>query len=422
MRDERRAVRLRWLLLFTTGKAMTSGFLLASIACAGGDPEPEQVPLGWGGTVEARLVREWPSDRMAGVQRLVVSDVPRFLLVPEIIGEITHSRTGERIPLQRYVTEGEFLGDGRVVLLYDISPPDSVLLHFFDPRSGEDTGILAPTGPGGEGLNWTHFNMAGAEGRIVLVGDNRVFGERVRPKPRKERDVWLADRTGRFTRSPSSVGAGELIGLYPDGSLVMMMDLGSTDTTVVSAIVSSRISETAEQPADPHNQALLFTTARFKERGSVAPWAHNVWRTLAVAGDTTWLVPTESPELIAVDRTGEVVLKIEWDAGDRSVPAGAPESIWEGAKRFPAAARLLIGQNGLIYVQRWTVRDDRPVQGPEWLVFNPKGDLVARVDIPSRWRVLAFGAASVVAVARGEDGFSDIRVHTMTKAGFGEVR
>ena len=137
-----------------------------------------------------------------------------------------------------------------------------------------------------------------------------------------------------------------------------------------------------------------------------------------MAEDVIWIVPTERPELVGVDRFGQVLLKVEWDAGDRTIPPDASDEVkasLRGLKRFPAAKRLLVSTNGLIYVQRVAWRDGQPRIGPEWLVFRPTGELRARLDIPSNLEVMAFGPGSVVVKARNEDGVVEIRVYALRK-------
>lgn len=147
-------------------------------------------------------------------------------------------------------------------------------------------------------------------------------------------------------------------------------------------------------------------------------WAHDPRWATAVAGDTIWTVPTERPELVGVHRSGEVLLKVEWEAGDRTIPADASDEVREalrGLERFPAARRLLVGTSGLVHVQRVVWWGGRPHIGPEWLVFGPAGELVARLDIPPRLDVLAFGPGSLVVKARSEAGVVEIRVHMLKK-------
>ena len=114
-------------------------------------------------------------------------------------------------------------------------------------------------------------------------------------------------------------------------------------------------------------------------------------------------------------RSGDIALKIEWEAGDRTVPPGARE--WDGAERFPAAANLKIGVDGLIYVQRMTVQGSQPVYGPEWLVFSPAGELVARLDVSLGLRVLGFGDGVMLATGyNGETRLLEVYVCELTKA------
>lgn len=58
-----------------------------------------------------------------------------------------------------------------------------------------------------------------------------------------------------------------------------------------------------------------------------------------------------------------------------------------------------------------------PVMGPEWLVFSPAGELVARFELPmERWAVSAFGVGSLVAMGiNAETGLQEIRVYDIRK-------
>lgn len=74
-----------------------------------------------------------------------------------------------------------------------------------------------------------------------------------------------------------------------------------------------------------------------------------------------------------------MLLKVEWDAGDRSMPANASDEVRQelhGLTRFPAVMRLVVGTDDLLYVQRVAWDDGQPQAGPEWLVFSPVGDLI----------------------------------------------
>ena len=57
------------------------------------------------------------------------------------------------------------------------------------------------------------------------------------------------------------------------------------------------------------------------------------------------------------------------------------------------------------------VQGGYPVRGPEWLVFNPAGDLLGRVTIPRDLRVLAFGVNSALVLGTNEEGVDEVRLH-----------
>ena len=88
--------------------------------------------------------------------------------------------------------------------------------------------------------------------------------------------------------------------------------------------------------------------------------------------------------------------------------------------RFPATTDLMVGADGLIYIERVAVLEGRPMRGPEWLVFSPAGELVARLDAPGRFPsfdVLAFGDGALVARARDEEtGLQEVRVYRFSKS------
>ena len=394
--------------------------VLAAAGCGGGGPQAGDEPLGWSGPVEAREVRLWSAESLEAAPRWTVAEPPAMVMVPDSAAEVVYGRSGEvlhRSERQRYPERAAFLPDGRVVVAYFVASSDSILLHFLDPVTGTDTPVVAPTADDGADLHWGHTGGLGIlDDGIVLLADNAPVGTR-----RRGSDIWYVDLEGRFAEPPSSVGAqGSLLGSFADGSLAIMGRFNRVDTTLVASVMAVLPVEVGMEPSDAHRVEALFSvgTRGDPARGyeGLAGWSHHPGRTTALAGETLWTVPTDRPELFAVDHSGEVALRIEWDAGDRSVPAGAAD-FWEGAERIPAAAHLLIGTDGRVYVQRWTVSDDRPVRGPEWLVFNQAGELLSRLDVPSNWRVLAFGHSALVAAVYTDSSFQEVRLYALDGAG-----
>ena len=329
-------------------------------------------------------------------------------------------RDSQGVDEQREFDETAIYPDGRVVILLspDQSEQESILLHVVDPSSGEESVVSAPKGEDGQSLNWSHFGMVGHDGGIVLSGNNRI------DERRDVQDIWYFDREGQLARPPSFAPPGKVLGLFPDGSLVIAgaSEPDAVDTRMVSAIMSVPAAEAGNEPMSAHEPELHFLTAipkdpTLQQYDIPARWAHTPWHTSGVAGDTIWTVPTERPELLAVNRSGEVVLKVQWEAGDRTIPPEAP-AFGRGAERYPAARSLEIGTDGLIYVQKLILRDGRLDPSPEWLVFSPVGELLARLDVPGNQQALAFGDGVVVTTGENEvSGASEVRVYQLTGPG-----
>ena len=232
---------------------------------------------------------------------------------------------------------------------------------------------------------------------------------------------------GRRTRPPVRIAAleGTLLGAFSDGSLLMTVASLDEFSPVADTVASvpfrvARPRQGSEGARDTVDLRVLFTaglrTARGGRGGEMRriSGSHEAWTKATTSGDTVWIVPSERPELVALDLSGDVLLRVEWEAGDRSVPPGN-EDLWKLA-RHPAAAAVIAGADGQVFVQRIVVRDGRPVQGPEWLVFGTAGDLIARLDIPTSLRVLAFGPGTVLVVATAEGGHREVRLHALGRA------
>lgn len=406
------------------------GSVLLAPACAPGGSRVGDAPLGWEGATAADEERVWSMESLESVARWKTEEAPLFATVPDSMKETPPflralDSLGEAPPgvRQRYPAEGTFLPDGRVVLLYYVSEDlgaDSILLHFVDPGSGEETFVPAPKGADDRFLEWVHFDLVTHDGSIILMGDNQPT-----LSGRRGEDIWVADYDGRFIASPSSTHfEGMLLGVFRDRSLAVLVDAGDTNAMILSSVMAFDPAGSGNHPADGRAGEVLVTTAMPRDPASASIRAPSGLpypvHTTAVAGDTIWLMPTEKPELYAVDRSGNVVLKVEWEAGDRSIPPGMSDLV-EGLERFPAALQLMVGADGLIYVERLVLVDGRPVRDEEWLVFSPAGELVARLDIGGRFpsfSVLAFGDGALVAVAEDEDtGLQRVEVYSFGKPG-----
>lgn len=383
--------------------------LLVSTGCAGDRTAVATTPLGWDGPVTSREERLWSRASIDSVPRWTVAGEPSFVVARDSQGE----------DAQREFDEAAILADGRVAVFFgpDSSTHEPILLQIVDPSSGEQFVVSAPTGEDGESLNWSHFGMFAHQGGLVLSGNNMSDYDT------GYQDIWYLDREGQLVRPPFTAPSGGVLGLFPDGSLVVAgtIEPGSVDARLVSTIMSVPAAEAGNEPISAHEPELLFLTAIPRDPtmpyryNYPAGFAHFPWHTSGVAGDTIWTVPTERPELLAVDRAGEVLLKVQWETEDRTIPPEA-DAFGRGAERYPAARSLEIGTDGLIHVQETIVRDGYLVGSPEWLVFSPVGELLARLVIPGGQDVLALGDGVVVTTGMNEvSGAGEVYYYELTR-------
>lgn len=379
--------------------------------CSGGGQSVTQGPLGWDGPIQAPDVARWSARDLYEAPRWGVAEPAAFVVVPDSV--FAPDGTG----FQRYVADALVTAGEQVVILTDPVGPDSILLRIVDVTTGEETAVQAPVRADGQPVAWADLTMATNGTEIVVLGSVRTF-ERDRTE-----GVWFADADGRFARPSHHVPiVGPLEGVLSDGSLVVSASgwMRTTDTTVISALELVRPIPVDRSISRAERPVRLFEIALVRNQTADYPvpsyWAHDPRANTGVSGDIIWTVPTDRPELVGVDRAGRVFLKVEWEAGDRTIPAGASDGVSKalrGLRHLPAARRLLVGTNGLIHVQQTSWADGRLLNGPQWLVFSPSGDLVARIEIPRHLDVMAFGPDLVVARTRDDDGVEEIRIHKL---------
>ena len=381
--------------------------------CSGGGQKVTKRPLGWGDPIEALNVVRWSARDVDDAPRWKIVEPSMYVVVPDSV--FAPDGTGS----QRYVAAAVVTADERVVLLTDPVGPDSILLRIVNVATGGETAVPAPVRADGEPVAWADLTMAVNGKGIVLLGAVHAdFSKRGRAE-----SVWFADTDGEFARPPNHVpSVGPLKGVLSDGSLVVAASgwMRTTDTTVISGIQLVRPIPVDQSISRAESPELVFEIALVRNQVADYPvsfhWAHDPRATSGVSGDIIWTVPTDRPELVGVDRAGKVLLKVVWEADDRTIPAGASDEVTaalRGSRQLPAARRLLVGTNGLLHVQLMAWADSRPRIGPQWLVFSPSGELVASIEIPRHLDVMAFGRALVVTKTRDDDGVHEIRVHKL---------
>lgn len=343
-----------------------------------------------------------------------------------VVPDSTETRDGRLV--QRYVSAGALLAGGNVALLLagsagatrvvvttpalhdvrDVNDPDGVR-HDRIPAMSQEWGY-----------SWFEGGKAYRLGAQALLGDFVLEFDRGRGR-RGPFEMLRMDPGGRFLGPPLRIPgiAGVWRGVFRDGSLLFagsFEEVPGVDSVISTPFRIVRVPSASEVPDDRASQQFLFATGVLRDPAKThapvpLPFAHTAGSTVAVSGDTIWVVPSERPELVALNRSGEVLIRVDWDAGDRTVPAA--DAAWDGLDRFPAASTLRAGTDGRVYVQLWSVQSGHPVRGPQWLVFAPSGDLLGRVTVPRGLRVLAFGTNMVLVKGTNDGGVDEVRLHAL---------
>ena len=399
------------------------GWMLLSFACSGGGQAPVASrpagtgPLGWRGPVEALEVRRWTARSIEEAQQWRLAEAAVGVLAVDSV----HS-PGQ--PSYRPSVGSGVIFPGRQLLIALSSPNGRTEILAVESAMLLQAARRTPP-PRTTGV-WPRMWSEGA--RLYLIGDEAVAsGDLLDMGPPVVglgiEEVLYLGPDGRLTRPVAHVdpGAGRLVGALRDGTLLYWncCEAVASDTTVVASyLLAHPTAATNRGGTEPTRRETVFTVAapRDPEARDARPRDYR-WLSPATAGvwgDTIWVVPSERPELVALDRSGEVLLRVDWAAGRRVIPSESRQS-WGGLERFPAASALFVGTDGLVYVQLWTLGGGRPARGPGWLVFGPAGELVARLEIPRSVTVLAFGAGSVLVTQATAAGLREIRLHAIDR-------
>ena len=207
---------------------------------------------------------------------------------------------------------------------------------------------------------------------------------------------------GRLGFLGRSVGIGEE-GVEP-GELFRVLEslgtaeLGDTATTTLR----ERIPGSEQRLLDPWGSAMP---------GSI--WLHDV--VLAATDEGVWLGTSEDYELELIGWTGKTIRRIRWEGADLAVTQedvdlyrdaleasyrddedpdwrARFEGTWEWQseivpEEFPAYHRLLVEDDGVLWVQDYT----RPGDRSEWFGFDQEGRWVRTLVLPARTYLLDVG-------------------------------
>lgn len=151
----------------------------------------------------------------------------------------------------------------------------------------------------------------------------------------------------------------------------------------------------------------------------------------AIHGSQFWVGTAVEPSIEVHDQRGTLTRFVRWTARDRMVgpndaraqfeertPNATPERrrAFESipvAERYPAHSTMIADVDGSLWVQDYP----RPMAtGPaQWLIFDSKGALIARADLPPRLRIFEIGRDFVLGMHPDADDVERVVVYALRR-------
>jgi hypothetical protein len=151
----------------------------------------------------------------------------------------------------------------------------------------------------------------------------------------------------------------------------------------------------------------------------------------AVRGERFWIGTGAEGSVDVRDRAGTLRRIVRWDPGDRTVGpedqarnleerfGDAPPEVRRSFERvpaldrFPAYSELGTDAEGDLWVKAYRRPGD---EGPDrWLVFDPDGVLIARLETPASMRILEAGSNRILCVVSDEFDVERIALFQLRK-------
>lgn len=265
-------------------------------------------------------------------------------------------------------------------------------------------------------------------------------------------DIWT-DRVSVFS------GEGELLddyrflyngvplrrfGCAPDGRLgflgssVGTGDEGAEPGDLIRELLSLGSAELGDTVAAMLRDGIPSSEIRYLGPGNAMPgsiWSHDV--VFATTDQGVWLGTSEDYELELIDSTGETIRRIRWEGPDLSVTqadidryrdtleasyrrSGSADWRARFARRweweseivpdvFPAYQALMMGGDGVLWVQDYT----RPGDRDEWFGFDPDGTWTRTLVLPPRTGLLDVGPDWALVQTRDDLDVQRVAMHSV---------
>lgn len=301
-------------------------------------------------------------------------------------------------------------------------------VHFYgDDTAGVQRVVDLPHRSDGATL-YGDVNLFAIGSDVLLAGS--------RPGSRSK-SLWVVRSDSSVVEAATMPTEWEsVVGVLGDTSLVVRTKAGREPEQTRASYLFSLVlvpHQSWTPPGEFHGRTdtlLTLAVPTDPQTGLTLLWGHVP--DITVGTDRIWVVPTDAPEIIALSARGEPLLRIGWEAGDRSVPTSAFEH-WRSlriadaestysrdaerrsaaiagvraskpAARHPAVLSVHLGGRDRLFVRRYTTIGGMPQADSSLLVLRDDGALIARLQLPGDLRVAGFGHDYVLARASTANG------------------
>ena len=400
-----------------TRQWIVAAIVLTTSACMDGEPPPDSVTHRDSAGIE---IVENGSDQLDHAEQWILSPEPALVI-----------SSNEELDIALYRVVGVVpLPGGRIAVL---NSGFSQVLVFDD--DGNLTIRLGREGDGPGEFRSTTSVISLPGDSIGVYDDGRrefsVFdgeGELVRSVGLRE----ILD--GRFTSELLPLASGDLA-VFTTGGFSDELQEGVYRVQTESLRLNSAGEVVASYGTFPGREVFTGDRAMGSPLFATSSFASTL-RDQLVVGEGT------DSEFTIFGPTGAPVRIVRWPDRDRELPAGyletflaaaqeaQPETPPEAARQMlsivPVAERkppfweILSSDSGHLWLGSYPgleyVIPERPPPARQWLVFDPTGVLVARVDTPEGFRLGAINRSKIYGVFTDELGVESVRVY-----GFGNA-
>jgi hypothetical protein len=238
----------------------------------------------------------------------------------------------------------------------------------------------------------------------------------------------------RMTRVDQPMVNAEIVGVFADGSIAMAdfrLEVPNAGFAISNAVFTRYTRDGVF--SDSLGVYPWYEIGQIAMNGGRGVGSRTFAPRTATAlhGDRFWVGTAVDPSIEVHDQRGKLTRLVRWNAGDRTVGPGdvearllarypdpTPEQRRNFASipvmdRFPAYSSMRADVDGNLWVEEYR----RPTAtGPgRWLVFDPDGALLARVELPPALEILEIGRDYLLGMHPGEDDLERVVLYSLRR-------